>query len=193
MVHLRSLVTVAENEPRKIPHIESRPRCWGIGLGRTGTSSLCAALRILGYVAVGHNPPFEELRSLEGGADNGVTLHYKYLDYKFPGSKFVLTTRLLEEWLPSMAYIAERRPVLSREEDTLIYRRMTLYETVAFDSDKFAQAYARHHSDVRRYFAKRPEDLLEMSIVGGDGWEKLCPFLGLPVPDAPFPHLHRRQ
>jgi hypothetical protein len=25
------------------------------------------------------------------------------------------------------------------------------------------------------------------SIYEGDGWEKLCPFLGKPIPDAPFP------
>ena len=24
----------------------------------------------------------------------------------------------------------------------------------------------------------------------GDGWEPLCEFLELPVPDTPFPHLH---
>ena len=75
---------------------------WGIGLGRR----LCDALRILVYVAIAHNPWFEELRSLEGGADNGVTLHYKYLDYKFPSSKFVLTLRKLSDWLPSMEHVA---------------------------------------------------------------------------------------
>jgi hypothetical protein len=31
-----------------------------------------------------------------------------------------------------------------------------------------------------------------MNLVEGDGWEKLCPFLGVPVPSVPFPHLHRR-
>jgi hypothetical protein len=29
-----------------------------------------------------------------------------------------------------------------------------------------------------------------MDITAGDGWEKLCGFLGMPVPDAPFPHEH---
>jgi Sulfotransferase domain len=187
---LLSMDSVAEDLQ---PKTGERPRCWGIGLGRTGTTSLCEALRILGYIAVGHNPPFEALRSLDGGADNGVTLHYKYLDYKFPGSKFVLTTRVLEDWLSSMAYIAAERPILSREEDTIIYRRMTLYETVTFDREKFIQAYLRHHADVRRYFANRSDDLLEMSIVSGEGWKKLCPFLGVPIPRAPFPHLHFRQ
>lgn len=168
------------------------PPCWGIGLGRTGTNSFCEALRILGYTAVGHNPRFKELRSLDGGADNGVILNYKYLDYKFPGSKFVLTLRKLSDWLTSMEYIAAANPVRSLDDDLLIYRRMTLYELVLFDTEKFIAAYRRHHSDVRRYFADRPRDLLEMNLVDGEGWEKLCPFLELPVPDVPFPHLHQR-
>lgn len=92
-------------------------RCWGIGLGRTGTKSFCEALRILGYEHVEHNPPFECLKCLQGGADNGVLLFYKYLDYKFPGSKFVLMLRPLESWLASMEYAATQFPVTSREDD----------------------------------------------------------------------------
>jgi hypothetical protein len=107
-------------------NLSRRAPCWGIGLGRTGTNSLCEALRILGYRFVGHNPRFLELPSLEGGADSRVTLHYKYLDYKFPGSKFVLTLRKLSDWLPSMEHVAAGNPVRSRDEDLIIYRRMTL-------------------------------------------------------------------
>jgi Sulfotransferase domain len=174
-------------------HSSARPPCWGIGLGRTGTTSLCEALRILGYVAVKHNPRFEVLPSLEAGADNGVTVFYKYLDYKFPGSKFVLTQRKLSEWLPSIEDVALRRPVLSRADDVAIQRRMMLYESVTFDTAKFTAGYHRHHADVRRYFADRPGDLLEMNIIEGDGWEKLCPFLGLPLPDQAFPHFNQRK
>jgi hypothetical protein len=58
-------------------------------------------LRLLGYNRVTHNPRFEVLRQWEGGADNGVVVFYKYLDFKFPGSRFVLTTRNLESWLAS--------------------------------------------------------------------------------------------
>lgn len=166
--------------------------CWGIGLGRTGTKSLCEALRILGYAHVEHNPPFERLRELQGGADNGVLLFYKYLDYKFPGSKFVLMLRPLESWLASMEYAAMQFPVQSREDDLPIMRRMTIYESVAFDREKFIATYERHHADVRRYFAKRPKDLLELRLVDGEGWNELCPFLGLPAPSTLFPHLHAR-
>ena len=169
------------------------PRCWGIGLGRTGTKSFCEALRILGYDPVAHNPPFEMLKTLRGGADNGVLLFYKYLDFRFPGSKFVLMVRPLEAWLSSMEYAAAKFPVRSMEDDLAIMRRMQLYESVTFDREKFIAAYARHHDDVRRYFAGRPADLLEMNLVAGAGWDVLCPFLGTPQPDTPFPHLHARR
>jgi len=169
-----------------------RPPCWGIGLGRTGTNSLCDALNLLGYKRVRHNPQFDDLRALEGGADNGVLLFYKYLDFKFPGSKFVLTLRPLDDWLLSMAYAGSRYPILGYDDDVAIMRRMSIYETVTFDRSKYQRAYERHHEDVRRYFAERPTDLLEMSIVDGDGWEVLCPFLGLDPPTIPFPHSHAR-
>ena len=167
-------------------------RCWGIGLGRTGTKSFCEALRVLGYQNVEHNPPFERLKFLEGGADNGVLLFYKYLDYKFPGSKFVLMLRPLESWLSSMEYAATQFPITSLDDDLPIMRRMTLYESVTFDRNKFIAAYERHHAEVRRYFANRPNDLLEIRLVDGEGWTELCPFLGLPTPAQPFPHLHAR-
>jgi hypothetical protein len=166
-------------------------KCWGIGLGRTGTNSLCEALRILGIKNVHHNPQFEQLWQLDGGADNGVTLFYKYLDYKFPGSKFVLTMRDVESWLHSMQHTSDRFPV-GMNDDVPIMRRMIIYESVTFDRSKFITAYHRHHEDVRRYFCRRQNDLLEIDFSRGNPWEKLCPFLGLPIPAAPFPVLNRR-
>ena len=169
----------------------TRKPCWGIGLGRTGTVSFGNALRLLGYERIGHNPEFDTLRDLEGGADNGVLIFYKYLDFKFPGSRFVLTIRDLESWLRSAEYASSIYPIKSMDDDTPIMRRMTLYETVTFDRRKYIAAYERHHADVRRYFTGRA-DLLEMNITQGDGWEKLCPFLGLEPPATPFPHENRR-
>ncbi len=166
-------------------------RAWGIGLGRTGTTSFCGSLRVLGYSNVIHNPTFEQLAELDGAADNGCTIFYKYLDYKFPGSKFILLTRDLKPWLDSAEYIHGHEPI-DRGEDVIIMRRMLLYETVVFNREKFIETYHRHHADVRRYFADRPDDLLEMDITKGDGWDKLCPFLGLPIPDQPFRNANKR-
>jgi len=55
----------------------------------------------------------------------------------------------------------------------------------------YTQRYERHNREVRDYFKDRPEDLLELNITLNEGWEKLCPFLGLPVPKTAFPHSNK--
>ena len=59
------------------------------------------------------------------------------------------------------------------------------------DELKMTSAYLRHHSEVRHYFRDRAHDLLEVDFAQGDGWEKICAFLNLPVPTEPFPHLNK--
>jgi hypothetical protein len=165
-------------------------RVWNIGLPRTGTTTFCEALKVLGYTKVKHNPRFEHLQDLQAASDAGCVLYYKYLDYKYPGSKFVLTVRDLESWLDSAEFIYTKYP--ATDKDIAIVRRMHIYESVTFDRQKFTEAYYRHHEDVQRYFKTRPNDLLEMNFTEGDGWEKLCPFLERPIPVVPFPHKNKR-
>jgi hypothetical protein len=42
------------------------------------------------------------------------------------------------------------------------------------------------------YFRDRPDDLLVMDVEKGDNWKELCGFLGIDIPDAPFPWKNRR-
>ena len=53
--------------------------------------------------------------------------------------------------------------------------------------------YDRHHEGVMQYFKDRPDDLLVMNVLEGDGWEVLCRFLNKPVPDQPFPAIKSRM
>lgn len=168
-------------------------KTWGIGLGRTGTTSLCEALGILGYNRVVHNPTFEDLLTADAAADNGCIIYYKFVDYKYSGSKFVLTLRNMESWLESMKFLHSHIAKVTNKDNLPILRRMLIYETVDYDRDKYVEAYLRHHEDVRRYFRERPNDLLEINIIDGEGWEKLCPFLGLPTPSVPFPHSNTKR
>jgi hypothetical protein len=74
------------------------------------------------------------------------------------------------------------------------YREFTLfmaacvYGSLEYNKDRFVHVYDTHVRNVRDYFRHRPEDLLVLDICGGDGWEKLGPFLGLSIPRAQFPH-----
>lgn len=165
--------------------------CWGIGLARTGNTSLCAALRALGYDRVAQDPAFDAMPDLQAACGNTVVLHYKYLDFVFPGSKFILTTRPVGDWLRSMerSHLQNPRPIEGQHDR--IARRMAIYETVGYDVGVLTEAYHRHHSEVRRYFAKRPHYLLEFNIAGGEQWDPLCACLGVPRPARDFPHLNR--
>ena len=53
----------------------------------------------------------------------------------------------------------------------------------------YLERYRRHNMDVASHFAGRP-CLLTMDIIAGDGWETLCEFLALPIPDRRFPHVN---
>ena len=57
------------------------------------------------------------------------------------------------------------------------------------DETKAKEAYEAHNANVRA--SVPPERLVDYTA--GDGWEPLCKALGLPVPDAPFPHVNSTE
>jgi hypothetical protein len=67
-----------------------------------------------------------------------------------------------------------------------------VYGALEFSADRFSYVKELHESSVRRYFAGRPDALLVLDVVEGDGWKALCDFLEYPIPDEPYPHANRR-
>ncbi len=183
----------------------TRPKVFGIGLSRTGTRSLTTALCTLGF-DVAHYPcdpgtyqalmdgkaAFPLLTDRDGITDITVAPYYEELDLAWPGAKFILTVRDEPSWLRSCARHWER-PIVSKAEPDSSYvqiqrfLRAAVYGCHEFDAARFSRVHRRHVEQVRRYFDGRDRDLLVLDIVGGQGYERLAPFLGLPVPDGPFP------
>jgi Sulfotransferase domain len=178
-----------------------RPRIFGIGLTKTGTASLHAALELLDYRSL-HWGGFETLAEvcraidesrpmldyldpeLDAFSDIFAITHYFYLaDVQYPGSKFILTVRDLEQWLDSRRRHVERNQQMRAAGE--------YSEDVEVDIDGWATEHRRHEAVVRGYFANRPDNLLVLDITAGDGWEPLCAFLGRALPEAPFPHENR--
>jgi hypothetical protein len=123
---------------------------------------------------------------------------YRALDQGYPGSKFILTVREKHAWLrscqdfwrrqvESAAAVAPDGPIIQymRAMDT------HLYGTFAYEAEGFSRAYDRYHAAVLEYFKDRPEDLLILDITAGHGWNELAPFLGLAIPQLPFPWENR--
>jgi len=166
-----------------------KAKVFGIGLSRTGTNSLNKALEILGYKACHYPESLEEIEEYDAATDIPVARDYKILDKKYPGSKFILTIREMDDWLISMNLFLKKHPPETRSRETL-QMRSDVYGSLVFDERKITQAYERHLQDVKRYFKRRERDLLILNICAGEGWEKLCPFLGKPIPSRKFPRLN---
>jgi hypothetical protein len=178
-----------------------------IGLSKTGTRSLHEALGLLGLRSVHWGGPdlqaavrrgpeiraaverslrdgrplLEDLDDADAYSDiHALSINFDVLDQQYPGSKFILTVRDVADWLDS-----RRRHV----EANVARRARGEYDGtfLEVDLDGWATEMADHHARVRSYFGGRPDDLLVMDIAAGDGWELLCPFLGVAVPSVPFP------
>jgi sulfotransferase family protein len=167
-----------------------RSKIFGIGLSKTGTTSLTEALRILGFSAVHYPTSIREIELHDAAADLPVADAFESLDATFPGSKFIYTVRERTRWVESCRRHWKRKQ--GEIEDIRREFRRRLYGTIDFDPDLFVQAYNRHEHRVLSYFAARPHDLLVLDICGGRAdWGMLCSFLGAPVPHTPFPNTNR--
>lgn len=159
---------------------------FGIGLGKTGTHSLCEAMGILGYKSK-HHPSRKDLKykldDYDFLNDHVIAWQYKFLDHNYPGSKFILCTRELESWVKSYrdSAIPNSGSFFTRQS------RFMLYGASQFDETLWRKAHPKYYAEVFKHFANRKEDLLVMNIRAGDGWEKLCKWLGKDVLDIPFP------
>ena len=112
-----------------------------------------------------------------------VTYYFYLADVQYPGSKFILTLRDMDEWLDSRRRHVERN---QRMKEAGEYNGPFLI----VDLDTWATEYRRHEAVVRTYFASRPTDLLAFKPADSD-WEPLCTFLGRAVPAGPFPWENR--
>ena len=169
-----------------------------IGLSKTATTAVSVALGHLGY-NVKHYPldcfyldgskqvrlrP-DKVDEYDGISDTVAARFFKELDRRFPGSLFINTTRDLQPWLRS-CWKTFWYGQLFKQRDKANQLHFDLYGAIDFDEEKFKEGYRRHHKEVYTYFKGR-EDILEMDVTKGDGWDVLCPFVGEEKPDIPFP------
>ena len=179
-------------------------KIFGIGLGRTGSRSLARAMHLLGYSVKHGIRAIDDIHKFDFVNDIFVSSRYEFLDYAFPEALFILTTRDMESWLKScrqrdIGWEKKQRPTHEDGKPVIplwqAEQRFRLYKTIRFDDALFRKAYDSHVHSVITYFTKRYSDpsakLLSMNITGGEGWERLCPFLGKDDPNVPFPHLHK--
>jgi hypothetical protein len=193
---------------RRVAGVEAppaRPKVFVVGLSRTGTTTLAAALRRLGHLtAHWANPVTGQM--LDAGdaalwdamADAPVADAVEELADRYPESRFVLTLRPAESWARSLLSHIRREHGLADEAALERFLRSgapllhggrwaAMYARQLLVPGGLAAAQAAHAARVRARFRDEPGRLLEFDLWAGDGWEKLCRFLRVPPPAEPFP------
>lgn len=170
-----------------------------LGLFKTGTSSVAEALRYLGYSDAQGIATFDrgltdqdyiaamdEERDEEHVARRGLPwlAFPAYLLDRYPEAKFILTIRDPESWLKSV------RAAWGRD---LIAIHDWFFECEGIVENQYLFHFCEHHRNCLNFFADKPDRLLVMNVVAGDGWNKLAPFLGASIPAMPFPHRNKTR
>ncbi len=208
-----------QGETFQLPAPSPRQKVFGIGLSRTGTTSLTEALELLGYRTV-HGPAdpvtqlelyqffasaservyLSVLQNHDALTDALVCCLYRALDKAYPGSKFILTIREKQAWLRSYQDLWEVSDRFSGPGSytTLAYYTRFINKILyshpgrqEATAEILSPAYDRYTTEVLDYFRGRPHDLLILDVCGGEGWSTLAPFLGVPIPAVPFPWKNR--
>jgi hypothetical protein len=165
------------------PLDSSKLRVLCVGFQKTGTSSFGVAMRHLGYRHYGYNRDLAWILQ-EGDVESCLEFasHFNSLD-DLPWStpEFVAAYR---RRFPAARYV-----MLERDETTWL-RSYFGYFGDRYTPEEALRRFRDHQSRILDLLVG-VEHLLRMDICAGEGYEKLCPFLGIPVPDTPFPFENR--
>ena len=144
----------------------------GFGLPRTGTTSLALALKILGY----------------------ETLHYCPLTHKDTAceiAKLLKCGNFTEDRAIVSASLTKWISKIWTKDIQFIYCRRDLesWETSMLNMGASTSLISQCLKDLDELIL--PYNCIDMNIIGGDGWDKLCDYLLCPIPDQEFPHTNK--
>ena len=190
----------------------------GAGFGRTGTLSLKGALEILGFgpcyhmmevlkrphhdllwhtALTGPSPVWDTVfDGFQATVDWPSAYFWRELSNTYPDAKIVLTVRDEHAWYESIrqtifAAISHRdgehgigfskHRLMTRE---LIFKQV--FNERIDDEETVCAVYRAHNDNVIDVVPT--ERLLVYSP--GEGWQRLCEFLNVDIPNTPYPHVN---
>ena len=193
-------------------------KVFGAGIGRTGTMSLKLALERLGVgpchhmievlgnmssqlplwqEAVAGRPDWDAIyQGYQSAVDWPTARFYRELHAAYPDAKFVLGYRSPKSWAESFSHTIYMAlsDISKAQEEQHDWLRMVTELLIqngippGLDKEGLEAAFDAHVESVKTSIP--PEKLLLFQAQ--DGWEPLCHFLDLPVPDEPYPKTNDR-
>ncbi|MFY9252970.1 MAG: sulfotransferase family protein [Fuerstiella sp.] len=132
-------------------------------------------------------------------ADAPACHFWKQLAEYYPNAKFILTTREADSWYDSFVttvYQAMTHPERSPDEEHRHVQQMakrlildTMFEGRFEDREFAIRRFHQHNAAVTAAFSK--DKLLVFDVA--DGWDPLCKFLNVPIPNEAFPQSNTRE
>jgi hypothetical protein len=183
-------------------------KIFGIGFYKTGTTSLFEALRVLGYDTVNGDTPGSYpgaddgatlIRQIDAGdyrlptfemfdafTDNPYFRIWREIHSMYPEARYILTVREESAWISSCVKFFHHRRI--RPMRVWMFGKHADPSKDEESRQAWLDAYREHNRAVREFFATRPEQFLELDPTREPGWDRLCAFLGAPIPSRPWPH-----
>ncbi|MCC5884820.1 MAG: hypothetical protein JJT88_00125 [Gammaproteobacteria bacterium] len=190
-----------------------------VGFGRTGTMSLRMALNELGLgpcyhmedvlqdmprrvpqwnAALAGKPDWAAIfDGFHSAVDWPVAAYWRELADAYPDARIILSSRSAESWYQSisqtiLAVLSDpskwpepQRKWLEMVHETVIERSLGGRS----DKEGVMDAFNAHEAAVK---ATIPAARL-LVHQAADGWAPLCAFLGVPIPDTPYPRSNSRE
>ena len=186
-------------------------RVIGAGLGRTGTLSLKLALEQLGLgpcyhmvevradpvrlehwnrIAAGEPVDWDEVfAGFQSTVDWPACNYWRELMARYPDAKVILSLRDPEAWFRSTQATIFSDAVQSEAAPSIVKLLTDVMGPDLHDRKRCIAAFERHNAAV---CAGVPSGRL-LVFDPTQGWGPLCAFIGVPVPDAPFPSVNTTE
>lgn len=180
-------------------------RVYGIGLSRTGTTTLHDYLNTVGYNSVHFPNSIKRLEQVFDGTtwnaavDTPIALNFRELYYRYPKAGFILTLRNKQKWLDSVEHhMSKGKGRRGHGHQFTRMIRKGLYGSIEFNRDIYAKAYNTHIQNVMNFF--RAKDSISQLIMinipdnAAESLDRLNNFLDIPEHKRPkaFEHLNKK-
>ena len=185
----------------------------GSGMGRTGTKSMQSALNMLGFGPCHHmvemfKHPESMVLWIEAGAgrpnwdaifdgycsmvDYPGAAYWREIAAYYPDAKVLHTVRDPDAWFESTqaTIFAPGGPAFRNGPTKPFFDSFAAPFREHVHDRAFMTDYFRRHTEEVK--ATIPADRLLIHEVG-EGWERLCKFLDVPLPAEPYPSENSRQ
>lgn len=186
-------------------------KVFGIGLSKTGTSSLSKALALLNFSTAHWTNPYShdlltkgDIPLFDSLTDISISHQYQEIYDKYPNAKFILTTRSIEKWEKSFSthyarsmhatdfedlkrIITEQRPPRFGQDF------VDMHQKLYFQHPTLSDAYHAHERSVLEFFRGRKDQLLLLDVSQPNALQNLSKFLEVDCPQDDFPHENTKE